>query len=339
MSRYISLTPAAKAIIDEAFEIAPTLWGDGIGADKVDLSTVRVAVGNVAAYGRHVAHVYVDRGVIEIPANPGIGLITLTKEGYDAKDALRLKGAALHEIGHVYQHRLSSLNWEGVRAGNSTHTAPSWVWVCYTAWTKLNGPLGYPIQRLANAVIANGELLTGFSPYRPVLTLGMTDRERELEKVCEHCGEGFTALRSTARFCSTVCRSAAHREAKDRQGTAETAKAKVKAKVKAKATVPSNHEPNPEIRNLLWLIDYQGRKRQAGINARRVREYAEALGPLLQADPLFDEVKPHWEGLDAESKRGQARMNAVYIRMHVKAIRAVYGFPTRRPSAVPKPRW
>ena len=32
--------------------------------------------------------------------------------------------------------------------------------------------------------------------------------------VCDHCGASFERKRSTARFCSTACRVAAHRKAK-----------------------------------------------------------------------------------------------------------------------------
>jgi hypothetical protein len=220
------LSPSAKVVIDDAFHLAPTLWGDAAGGDQVNLNRIRVATGNVASYGRYVAHVYAGSGIIEIPCNRNIGLLRITDYGYEPKSVQALAGTVVHELGHVYQHELDPVNWQGVRAGNSTHTNPAWVWICYTAWTKLHGELPYSVQALADAVREDGSLLTRFSPYRPIMALSQSARAAELARVCAHCGTAFEAKRITARFCSSKCRSAAYRADADGQPEAPSGAAK-----------------------------------------------------------------------------------------------------------------
>jgi hypothetical protein len=210
VTRYLSFTDEARSVIDEAFDLAPRIWGD------CGFETVRVAAGNVARYGAHVALYKVDSRLIEIPLNPGFGLLKVTADGIAPANERRLLGVVLHEIGHHVERHHPTKPWTGLRAGYSTHSRASWCWVAAKGWQFFFPDIPITPEFVANcarSVPGAPRLLAAFEPNvspDPLLDLVADEQNASLEE-CAHCGQHFERARSDARYCSSRCRVAAHR--------------------------------------------------------------------------------------------------------------------------------
>ena len=207
MDRYLTFTKQAQEIIDESYDLAGKIWGD-CGFDKV-----RVLAGNFAGYGKYIAHYKPESQIIELPLNYSFPLVHVTAEGIDVKRPERLQGTMLHELGHHVEYHHPNTPWSGLKAGHSTHSSPSWCWVCATGWKYF-----YPDSAVTPELLAFGvrKDLGGYEYFHPNEDPGRI-MERILavgtmtERLCSYCQEPFKIERDTARFCSDKCRVYSHR--------------------------------------------------------------------------------------------------------------------------------
>jgi hypothetical protein len=113
------------------------------------------------------------------------GTLALPMSTIYCDDPAALRAAALNGLGRVVAQR----------------TAMPWPEVCWCAWRHLAPEL----------VDFNAGDLVGKKDLEPTVPLDRAALGMPLPVACGHCGTEFIPIRSTARYCSAVCRARAHR--------------------------------------------------------------------------------------------------------------------------------
>jgi len=220
VNRYLTFDPQSMGIIDKGFDLAEKIWGD------CSFDQVRILAGNYAGYGKYLAHYIPGSRLIEFPINESFGLVNITGSGISVVDNTRFLGTLLHELGHHAEAHHPDQPWLDLKAGYSTHSRPSWCWVCATGWNHFFPEYDIKPETLAWAVKHVPGVADDLAHFHPNEDPGdLIDRIENFEKVqdeqkeskgvvntCQHCGCTFTAKR-VAKYCSSRCRTAAHRQA------------------------------------------------------------------------------------------------------------------------------
>jgi len=217
---FYTFTDETKNMISGTIPIAKKIWGE------LDFN-IKVSAGNYAAYGHYMGRYHTASKVIELPTNESFAAVKMTPDGYAVCDEDILVGLILHELGHHVERVQDPELWEHLNAGYTTHSRPSWCWVCAKGWHYYYPDLAITPEELAQGIkldlrLTNGDRfvnkeLSHFMPnYSPekFITKLRKDLNRKSKKTCGHCNEFYTPKRSTSHFCSDKCRVASHRQKK-----------------------------------------------------------------------------------------------------------------------------